>query len=593
MGVIDESKLNDILPKYDELKLSGKNLAQNYVSAFNTGMNIYQCVNQLQGYIEWVVKAVNDVVKLWNAQVGESIDESKAIVRETTTEQFNVEWRNKQPQLIEQVNALTTKQFNQDWGVLENRINTTLETQNTNIENIQNEQNILFNRVDTFINNNYATPEMFGAVGDGITDDSDSLSKFFNSNYSLKVMRNTTYFITKEISIEGKEFVLLGNNATIKLGETITTGMYIFAYNKNTQNIYINNVTFDGNSNGNNSQNPLIRVFAGKNKIITNVIFENCSIINSFGHGIAFYNETDSASNMSVSIVKSNITNCNGVGIIQSKASSLIEECYITKTGAEGITIDNGCENCRVLNCKIEKYGHGGGIGIDTATNIHIDGCTIDGSITTASLEYSNGITINGHTGVSDLININNNTFVNNAQAAIEIGDVQTTDKTHVINKCNITNNMFKNNEHDIYILLLDDKSEINAHGNNYDKGNYTYNTVTDNAYCKSCNIDYDYLPNINAGTGFTIFNAKCVVKNKKAFIVCSIKNTNSSVEGFRAGVILPFNIKNDFTITNVCHDGNTLTYKDVAFVGNEIKPYIVKDEVLKTIPINISVEIS
>ena len=50
MGVIDDGKLQSILPKYNELKLSGKNLAQQYVSAFNTGMNIYQCVNQLQGY---------------------------------------------------------------------------------------------------------------------------------------------------------------------------------------------------------------------------------------------------------------------------------------------------------------------------------------------------------------------------------------------------------------------------------------------------------------------------------------------------------------------------------------------------------------
>ena len=147
---IDTSKLDEILPKYDPLKLNSINLAQNYVSAFNTGMNIYQCVNQLQGYIEWVVKAVNDVVKSWNVQVGESIDQSKAIVRETTTEQFNTEWTNKQPELIEQVNTLTTNQFNEDWGVLENRINTTLENQNTNIENIQNEQNEL----ETNTNNN-------------------------------------------------------------------------------------------------------------------------------------------------------------------------------------------------------------------------------------------------------------------------------------------------------------------------------------------------------------------------------------------------------------------------------------------------------
>ena len=104
MGVIDESKLNNISPKYDELKLSGKNLAQQYVSAFNTGMNIYQCINQLQGYIEWVIKAVNDVVVQWNETVDsqikyainesvkESVKESVNASKQATTEQFNIEW---------------------------------------------------------------------------------------------------------------------------------------------------------------------------------------------------------------------------------------------------------------------------------------------------------------------------------------------------------------------------------------------------------------------------------------------------------------------------------------------------------------------
>lgn len=121
---IDTSELDKILPKYDPLKLNSINLAQNYVSSFNTGMNIYQCVNQLQGYIEWVIKAVNDVVKSWNIQVSESIEQSKAIVRGTTTEQFNVEWTNKQPELIEQVNTLTTNQFNKEKSVFNDELKT-------------------------------------------------------------------------------------------------------------------------------------------------------------------------------------------------------------------------------------------------------------------------------------------------------------------------------------------------------------------------------------------------------------------------------------------------------------------------------------
>lgn len=110
MGIIDDGKLQNILPKYSELKLSGKNLAQQYVSAFNTGMNIYQCINQLQGYIGWVIKAVNDVVIQWNEivdkQIKDAINASITASKQATTEQFNVEWVNLQPTLNTRVENL-------------------------------------------------------------------------------------------------------------------------------------------------------------------------------------------------------------------------------------------------------------------------------------------------------------------------------------------------------------------------------------------------------------------------------------------------------------------------------------------------------
>lgn len=106
MGIIDDGKLQNILPKFSELKLSGKNLAQQYVSAFNTGMNIYQCINQLQGYIEWVVKAVNDVVVQWNETVDKQLHETINASKQATTEQFNMEWVDLQPELSSTVENL-------------------------------------------------------------------------------------------------------------------------------------------------------------------------------------------------------------------------------------------------------------------------------------------------------------------------------------------------------------------------------------------------------------------------------------------------------------------------------------------------------
>lgn len=145
MGVIDESKLNDILPKYDELKLSGKNLAQQYVSAFNTGMNIYQCINQLQGYIEWVVKAVNDVVVQWNDAVGSQLQNSINVAKQATTEQFNIEWQKNKTQLDDEIEGIVQgtvqEQFNQSWQEKENAINDKINVVSTDLETFKTTTN--------------------------------------------------------------------------------------------------------------------------------------------------------------------------------------------------------------------------------------------------------------------------------------------------------------------------------------------------------------------------------------------------------------------------------------------------------------------
>lgn len=144
MGTIDESKLNNILPKYDELKLSGKNLAQQYVSAFNTGMNIYQCINQLQGYIGWVIQAVNDVVVQWNEIVDSQIKDSINATKQATTEQFNIEWANNKAQMDTEIEGIIQEQFNIDWGEKENAINTKIKAVSDDLANFKTKTDTKF-----------------------------------------------------------------------------------------------------------------------------------------------------------------------------------------------------------------------------------------------------------------------------------------------------------------------------------------------------------------------------------------------------------------------------------------------------------------
>lgn len=153
MGIIDDDKLQSILPKYNELKLSGVNLAQQYVSAFNTGMNIYQCINQLQGYIEWVIKAVDDVVVQWNEIVDSQLQDSIKVTKQSTTEQFNIEWQKNKAQLDTEIEGIIQDQFNQDWQERENAINAKINVVSTDLETFKTETNTTLSQNQTVFNN--------------------------------------------------------------------------------------------------------------------------------------------------------------------------------------------------------------------------------------------------------------------------------------------------------------------------------------------------------------------------------------------------------------------------------------------------------
>lgn len=152
MGIIDDDKLQNILPKYSELKLSGKNLAQQYVSAFNTGMNIYQCINQLQGYIEWVIKAVDDVVVQWNEIVDSQLQDSINASKQATTEQFNIEWQKNKAQLDNEIEGIIQEQFKQDWQDKENAINAKINTVSKDLANFKTETNTALSKNQSAFN---------------------------------------------------------------------------------------------------------------------------------------------------------------------------------------------------------------------------------------------------------------------------------------------------------------------------------------------------------------------------------------------------------------------------------------------------------
>ena len=114
----EEFEINNFLPEFEPLKLSGKNLAQQYVSAFNTGMNIYQCLNYLQGYVYTLVTAMNETIEAWNTVV----PLLEQATKEWTDEEFDYKWSILKPQVIELVTNLTIETFNKSWEELKPQV---------------------------------------------------------------------------------------------------------------------------------------------------------------------------------------------------------------------------------------------------------------------------------------------------------------------------------------------------------------------------------------------------------------------------------------------------------------------------------------
>ena len=158
MGIIDDDKLQNILPKYSELKLSGKNLAQQYVSAFNTGMNIYQCINQLQGYIEWTVQAVNDVVIQWNENIAENLENTMQYVKDQL------------PGLVDERIEIAINQLQDKYNTTLEKLDKEQKTQATQISNINNQLLTINNQLLTINNEITSLKELCNTIQSSIQD---------------------------------------------------------------------------------------------------------------------------------------------------------------------------------------------------------------------------------------------------------------------------------------------------------------------------------------------------------------------------------------------------------------------------------------
>lgn len=132
---------------------------------------------------------------------------------------------------------------------------------------------------------NYITPEQYGAVADGETDDTQAFNDMFNdiSDYAV-IYLTGKYKLTNNIDV-GKAVDIIGND-----GAVLYCRRFIFE-----KSVHCKNVTFNAEDNTNDSM-AIVLCEASDS------VFDGCSVINNKNGrcGIAFANENSAIQNISV-----------------------------------------------------------------------------------------------------------------------------------------------------------------------------------------------------------------------------------------------------------------------------------------------------
>lgn len=243
------------------------------------------------------------------------------------------------------------------------------------------------------------TPEMFGAKGDGVTDDTEAIQKSLAFN-NVNISKN--YLITENLALHSNLKIFGGGTITKKVEFNDSYLNHCIFSCTDSNNIDINNIVLMSNSLG-------ISVHGCSNVNITNLI------INSEKYSILI---SDSEKNESDGISISNIKLENDVTIISSDGIHVDGGCsniYIYNvsgtTGDDFIAL-NAIEGIRktIKNVIIDNIKCSGYAGIRLYGQLN---CAIENvSISNSYINSNNGIRLTNIVGFTE-INLNSPTFNN------------------------------------------------------------------------------------------------------------------------------------------------------------------------------------
>ena len=218
------------------------------------------------------------------------------------------------------------------------------------------------------------TPEMYGAVGDGVADDTIAVQKAIDNGDIISLEK--TYRVTSSININKPNTHIMGTGALV--GDIQGSNAHVLVCNMVTagtkDHIRITGIRIrqaSGRSNGGIQMSHQISSGQG----YMDIIIEGVNIVGMGYRGIALHGGPYNSEYVRPYFIidKCYIADCGDIGICTSRTSVRIQNCYVEGSGLENITLDNGGAGHVVIGNILKNHRGGvGSIGVDEADGVVI-----------------------------------------------------------------------------------------------------------------------------------------------------------------------------------------------------------------------------
>lgn len=275
--------------------------------------------------------------------------------------------------------------------VLDAPVKVPLLTANTSIE-------VDVNNMIVSVSKPFVTPEMYGAIGDGTTDDYLAITNAVNSGFPV-YFHNKTYKVNSQITVDNSAamVIIYGNNAKLLSGISSVGSSIFRIYQANK--VFITNLNFNFNASATAHYGLRLGDNAGSKYVgvarVTNCDFYNFGVENQRG---MFVENTPFVSGLSANFNLPSLL-IDGCNFYNQNTTNTINYTTATYYGI-GIQLGELTDYCKITNCNFNFIRTA--VWSAAGANLDITGCNFLGCLPKQVSAYTYGVIYVPNTGTNN-----------------------------------------------------------------------------------------------------------------------------------------------------------------------------------------------